>query len=67
MDREGSLNLLRLGPDPSTAVGRYALTYAPYDRGGGALPARRVQGEVLGLWPLPVEKSFREVMGELER
>lgn len=45
MDRNGSLHLLRLGPDPDTSVVRYAVSYAPYDKGGGALPTRVVRGD----------------------
>jgi hypothetical protein len=45
MDRNGSLHLLRLGADPSTGIDRYAISYAPYDKGGGALPTRAFAGE----------------------
>jgi len=40
MERTGSLHLLRLGTDLHTGKPRYSITYAPYDRRGGALPAR---------------------------
>ncbi len=45
MKRNGSLNVLLLGTDPATGVARYAITYAPYDRRGGALPAREARSE----------------------
>ena|SRR5438874_9214499 len=45
MERSGSLHLLRLGSDPATDRTRYAVSYAPYDRRGGALPTRAVDGE----------------------
>jgi len=45
MDRTGSLHLLRLGADPATGIARYAVSYAPYDKGGGALPTRVVHGD----------------------
>ena len=45
MDRTGSLHLLRLGADPAAGIARYAVSYAPYDKGGGALPTRVVHGD----------------------
>ena len=38
MKHEGTLHVRRLGPDPATGEDRYSITYAPYDRRGGALP-----------------------------
>jgi hypothetical protein len=43
MEKHGSLNIRRRGSDQSTGQLRYSLTYAPYDRGGGALPPRVAQ------------------------
>ena len=40
MERHGSLHILRLRPDSSPGESRYRLTYAPYDRGSGALPPK---------------------------
>ena len=40
MNRTGSLHVLRLDVSSVAGDGRYSITYAPYDRGGGALPAR---------------------------
>ncbi|PYN93286.1 MAG: hypothetical protein DMD91_30405 [Candidatus Rokuibacteriota bacterium] len=42
MQREGFLHVLRLG-DGLNGEGRYSITFAPYDRGGGALPAREAR------------------------
>ena len=42
MEHHGTLHLLRLGPDSNTADTRYSVTYAPYARRGGALPAHHV-------------------------
>ena len=59
MDRTGSLDLLRLGRDPATGVTRYAVSYAPYDRRGGALPTHVVDGEA-ELLALLTELKFDE-------
>src|SRR5258708_25925579 len=45
MNRNGSLHILRLGPDPTSGVQRYSISYAPYDGHGGALPTVSVRGE----------------------
>jgi hypothetical protein len=67
MDRNGSLHLLRLGPDPDTGALRYAVSYAPYDKGGGALPTRVVRSDeelVTLLASLKIDESAaRESVG----
>src|SRR5947209_3563640 len=45
MERNGSLHVLRLGADPGTGATRYAASYTPYDKGGGAIPKRVVHGD----------------------
>ncbi len=37
MDHKGALHLLRLGPDPATGEEHFSVTYAPYEKRGGAL------------------------------
>ena len=72
MEKHGSLNIRRRGSDPSTGQPRYSLTYAPYDRGGGALPRRIAQtGDELasllieiGLDQEIVERSVRTARAE---
>ncbi|MBI1848080.1 MAG: hypothetical protein HYR86_14060 [Candidatus Rokubacteria bacterium] len=50
MKRNGSLHILRLGLDPVRGEYRYYVTYARYDRRGGALPPYVLQSdsELLG-------------------
>lgn len=45
MKRGGSLHIIKLGPDSATGQGQYSVTYAPYDRRGGALPPYVVRGD----------------------
>jgi hypothetical protein len=45
MDKQGVLHIVRLTIEPDTGTSIYAITYAPYDQRGGALPAREVRGE----------------------
>jgi hypothetical protein len=45
MKHEGSLHILRFGPDPATGAERYSITYAPDDRRGGALPPYVVRSD----------------------
>jgi hypothetical protein len=45
MRHHGSLHVLRLGHDPNTGEERFSITYARYDRRGGALPPYVVRGE----------------------
>ena len=45
MNHNGSLHVLKLGPDPVSGLTRYAMSYAAYDKGGGALPTHVAHGE----------------------
>jgi hypothetical protein len=71
MQRTGTLRVLQLGPDPTTGDHRYALRYSPYDKGGGALPARIARGEndlKALLAELKIDDStVRNIIGDVHR
>lgn len=63
MPHHGTLRVLRLGHDPNTAEDRYSITYARYNRRGGALPPYVMRGErelLSFLEDIGVDKSAAE-------